>query len=278
MCQFCVEHGEGKRWYLNAKNYAHDLTSDLRRREYMVEFVADFAATRDEAIGWMERLAKAPAMLEKAGKEAMSKRMQSRHFGQPVPIEECAKIFDLCTSITVIPCICRRHEHGGKGDPVCLMITTQPIESVLTESYAGYENGPEAKDFQRLTKDEAMALLARCEEKGLMHSVWTFHTPFTAAICNCDMGSGCMAMKLTKGYGMKLMWRGEFIAQSDAKACTSCGECAKVCPFGAVGEVDHKFAPKTTECWGCGVCRAHCPVTAIRLVERKTVPEAAAIW
>jgi hypothetical protein len=32
MCKYCHEHGEGKKWYLQSKNYAQDLESDLKRR------------------------------------------------------------------------------------------------------------------------------------------------------------------------------------------------------------------------------------------------------
>jgi hypothetical protein len=28
MCEFCMEHGEGLNWYLDAKNYGEDLLSD----------------------------------------------------------------------------------------------------------------------------------------------------------------------------------------------------------------------------------------------------------
>ena len=31
MCEFCLKHGEGKKWYLQAKNYSDDLPADLRR-------------------------------------------------------------------------------------------------------------------------------------------------------------------------------------------------------------------------------------------------------
>jgi len=67
-----------------------------------------------------------------------------------------------------------------------------------------------------------------------MHSVWTFLTPFIGAICNCNVESGCMAMKLTVGYSMPIMWRGESVAQMDAEACISCRQCVDVCPFGAL--------------------------------------------
>jgi len=34
MCQFCTEHGEGKTWYLQMKNYSEDLLhSELSAEE-----------------------------------------------------------------------------------------------------------------------------------------------------------------------------------------------------------------------------------------------------
>lgn len=41
MCEFCHKHGEGKKWYLNARLYAEDLLSDLERRRYIRDFLAD---------------------------------------------------------------------------------------------------------------------------------------------------------------------------------------------------------------------------------------------
>ena len=113
-----------------------------------------------------------------------------------------------------------------------------------------------------------------------MHSIWTFQTPFTAAICNCNLSSGCMAMKLTAGYGIKLMWRGESVAQFDPVACSGCGECERLCPFDAIetspsGGPVHHLAEK---CGGCGICRTGCAQGAITLVDRRTVPAVANLW
>ena len=279
MCQFCVEHGEGKRWYLNAKNYSYDLQSDLRRRRYVVDFVAGFDEARANAIATMELLGRMPRPVERAGKAYASKRMQGHHFGQPVPIEECDQILEIATSITVIPCICRMHAPGQRAEEVCMLVTTQPIEPYLAEGFSDYGVGPDLEDFHRVEKAEAMRLLEDCEEHGLMHSIWTFQTPFAAAICNCNLESGCMAMRLTKGYEMKLMWRGEWIAQADDQACTSCGRCAMACPFDAISKTaGGTFAPRAEDCWGCGVCRAHCSEEALSLVDRRSVPAVAALW
>jgi heterodisulfide reductase subunit A-like polyferredoxin len=124
-----------------------------------------------------------------------------------------------------------------------------------------------------------MALLGECEERGLMHSIWTFQTPFTAAICNCNLASGCMAMKLTAGYGVKIMWRGETVAQLDRLECSGCGECARLCPFGAIDASKPGPAVHDAEkCWGCGICRTGCPNNAITLVDRREVPAVAYLW
>lgn len=281
MCQFCVEHGDGKRWYLEASNYAADLESDLARRDYIIEFVSGFDTMRARAIGGMEFLGMLPGPIERTGKRYLSRRMQKIHYGQPVPIEECAEIFDIATSIVKIPCICRTFA-GQKPEAVCILVTTQPIEPLLAEGFKDYVDGPDVSSFERLGGDEALSLLRQCEERGLMHSVWTFLTPFVGAICNCNLQSGCMAMKLTVGYSMPLMWRGESVARLDAEACADCGQCASLCPFGALstadGGVTHSVSFAEEKCWGCGICRSACASGALSLVDRRSVPSVASIW
>jgi Pyruvate/2-oxoacid:ferredoxin oxidoreductase delta subunit len=278
MCQFCVEHGEGKRWYLEAQNYALDLNSDLVRREYVVEFISGFEQMRSRAIIAGNIAAKLPGPITRAGKNAVTKHQQKNHFGQPLSIEDCAQVLDLASSITVIPCVCRMHEPGRAADEVCMLVTSSPVNSVLQEGFSDYEAGPDLDDFHTMTKSEALELLRSCEDRGLMHSIWTFKTPFTAAICNCNLASGCMAMKLTAGYDVKVMWRGEDVAVLDAEKCTACGRCAKRCPFDAISSKPGVVTIPAEKCWGCGICRSACAQQAIVLVDRRTVPLVAALW
>ncbi len=279
MCQFCVEHGEGKRWYLAAQNYAFDLESDLKRREYIIGFIQGFEDMRATAITAGNVLEKLPQPLARVGKRAITKHQQKNHFGQPLSLEDSESVFDNATSITAIPCICRMHQRNTVAEEVCLLVTTQPVQSMLAEGFSSYSDGPGLDDFNELTREDAVALLRTCEENGLMHSIWTFQTPFTAAICNCNLASGCMAMKLTAGYDVKVMWRGEDVAVFSAEACSGCRQCVKQCPFGAISANGRgPVTLDTTKCWGCGICRTSCPSAAITLVDRRTVPAVAALW
>jgi len=47
MCEFCMKHGEGKKWYLEAKNYSEDLLSDVRRVKFIREFFKEIPTTAE---------------------------------------------------------------------------------------------------------------------------------------------------------------------------------------------------------------------------------------
>ena len=50
MCQFCVEHGEGKKWYLQAKNYSEELINEERQR-FMTDFFENIERLVRDRIG-----------------------------------------------------------------------------------------------------------------------------------------------------------------------------------------------------------------------------------
>lgn len=279
MCQFCIEHGEGERWYLQAKVYAADLASDLERRGYVVDFIKDFEANRAKIISGLAIADRLPEKTQAVVKRRVQEGFLRNHFGQPVPLEECESIFDITSSITRIPCVCRRAARTS-DDRHCMVVTTRPIDDVLLEGFADYEDGPDLSDFHRISKAEAVEWLVACEEQGLMHSVWTFKTPFIAAICNCDLESGCMAMRISVTHDTPIMWRGEHVAEVDAGVCSGCGECAALCPFGAIadGSRGTPASIRISECWGCGICRSACAPGAITLRDRREIPQVAAVW
>ncbi|MBN1192875.1 MAG: 4Fe-4S binding protein [Coriobacteriia bacterium] len=277
MCEFCTQHGDGKKWYLQAENYAVDLSQDLARREYMIDFVRGFERNMRLSVPLLKALQVAPRQLRTRIDGHFRPRQLADHFGQPVPIEECECIFDIATSITQLPCVCR-HFAGTPERGYCLAVTVAPADDVFGEAFRDYASGPDTSAFQRLGREEAVAVLRRAEAEGLMHSVWTFKTPFIGAICNCNLASGCMAMRTTLEFGHKTMWKGEYVARIDAEWCTGCGACVELCPFAAISldEAGAVAVVDLEKCYGCGICRSACSQSAIVLEDRTSLPGTAA--
>lgn len=59
--------------------------------------------------------------------------------------------------------------------------------------------------------------------------------------------------------------------------CSYCGQCAWVCPTGALYHGDGVLSVEDAACLACGVCVAACPTRALRLVDQdiETTPETA---
>jgi len=279
MCQFCVQHGDGKAWYLQAENYVASLEDDLERREYMIDFVQGFSEKQPGRLRGLRLLDQVPAPLSSLAKKHLTAKQKKNHWGQPVPIEECEQILEFATSVVRLPCVCRTAS-GTPDSGYCLAVTVGPVDGTLKEAFAGYEGGPDTGAFQNLTKEETLEVLRQCEKEGLMHSVWTFGSPMIAAICNCNIESGCMAMATTVTHDLKTMWRGEYVIDFDETACTSCGACERRCPFGALSfdRKEKRLSVDLKACYGCGTCRSACSADALTLIPRAESPTMAKVW
>lgn len=280
MCEFCVTHGEGEKWYLQAKNYSEDLLSDIRRLKFLEHF-ADPEAFNQEVVkmdkGFV-RLKKMPWFIRTLFSRMISRRMKKVHFGQVVPIEEIEQIFDFTNSIVRLACVCRQSTLKTEKR-YCYGISLGPNGGKLVEIFKALEEkftGSIADDrFEVLTKEEALAAFRAHEQEGLCHTVWTFQTPFIGGICNCDR-SDCLAMKSTVTHAVPVMFRAEYVADIDPETCTGCRQCMRLCQFGALG---YSAATKSAVvdqnyCYGCGICRSVCKAKAIRLLDRAVTPVA----
>jgi ferredoxin len=279
MCEFCTKHGDGKKWYLDAKNYSEDLLSDLRRQKMIRDFFQDFPKMVADMYRGFDRLRRAPRWLSALIGKAVTRRYKREHFGQVIPREDVLAILDMCSTIVRVPCICRR-ETVGKDAYYCLGITLSPgslgMARIIPSSFL---SGPDARGIQRLRKDEAARLIDDFEKEGLMHSVWTFRTPFIGGLCNCDLPD-CLAMQATVTNGIKVMFKAEYVAQLEEEKCTGCRACMRMCQFGAMGysATRKRVMISLERCYGCGVCRAACPNAALSLAPRASLPAIANSW
>jgi len=281
MCEFCIQHGEGKKWYLQARNYGEDLLSDLRRRRFITEFFGhpEHLARGSKRLGMLRN---APAFVQRAVRALTTRRMKKWHFGQVVPLEEIGEIFGFVNSIVRVPCICRQVTLGREAR-YCYGVSMGPGGGAFAELLSGLDGsflgGPETSAFEKVSRDEARHAFADHEKEGLCHTVWTFMAPFIGGVCNCDR-SDCMAMKATVSHDVKVMFRAEYVAEVSRDLCTGCRSCMRVCQFGALAysAASKKAFVDQTACYGCGICRSACQQDAIALKPRAEVPVAAGLW
>jgi len=131
---------------------------------------------------------------------------------------------------------------------------------------------------KRLTKEEALDLLIKCEKQGLVHCTLNAQKP--EFICNCDKEHCGIIKGLTKFHRLGGFALSNFRAKIDeSKECTECYRCVDLCPTHAVYpsiEEGGKFVPELKKdlCIGCGVCSTNCSTKRLILekVENK-IPE-----
>jgi ferredoxin len=281
MCEFCLKHGEGKKWYLQAENYSDDLLSDIGRRRFIAEFFSHPEALAKDAAD-LERLDRAPSFIRGIIRRATTRKMKKKHFGQVVPIEEIEQIFGFVNSVVRVACICR-HVTLGEEKRYCYGISLVPDGGMFFDTIGSLDSsflsGPDNLGLESLAKEDALSAFHDHEREGLCHTVWTFKTPFIGGVCNCDR-SDCLAMRSTVTHHMPVMFRAEYVAQSDENECIGCRECMRVCQFGAISysAASERIGIDERCCYGCGICRSVCETGAIRLENRANVPAAAGLW
>jgi len=281
MCEFCLKHGEGQKWYLQANNYSEDLLNDIRRRKMIENFAADGESV-DKSIEKMDKLSTAPKFIQALVRRLVPRRMKKRHYGQVVPIEEVEKIFGFVNSIARVACYCR-HFTVGKEKRYCYGISMGPnggkFGELMRNVDTSFLNGPDSAGVETLTKEQAIASFREHEKEGLCHTVWTFQTPFIGGICNCDRAD-CLAMRCTVTHDVPAMFRAEFIAETDPDKCVGCRQCMKLCQFGAISysASNKKAVIDKLKCYGCGICRAACAKGAICLEPRESDPITVKLW
>ncbi len=271
MCEFCISHGEGKKWYENITNYSRELFLQVSSDEGLKNFLAHFGQSMNETIPkaekWKGRL---PFIYDLLVYPWFTRSQKKSHFGQMVPVEDVEKVLDKVGTAWRLPCICRKIA-TGEEKRYCYAVGMDSTEIL--------KDLPDFRDFDRITPEVAKNEIRELDTNGMTHSVWTFQTPFIGAVCNCD--HDCMAYRVEyRSQLAKVMWKGEYVAAIDMDHCNGCNLCRKQCMFEAVdySREQHRCTIDARKCYGCGVCRAACPSDAITLRTRDSVQQAADSW
>jgi NAD-dependent dihydropyrimidine dehydrogenase PreA subunit len=274
MCEFCTEHGEGKKWYLQMRNYSREL---LHAQLSASQARGTGAATRLE---WTNRFWQTFIMPAITGVPAPTRTFAAEsaeddkveHFGQVLPLEDVERVLGMVDSITRMPCGCRFASTGLTDKRYCF--------GLALDQWAALGRFPDsASSLEVLGREEAGRIIRGYDEEGLYHSIWTGVTPYVIGICNCDRDCGAY-----RGYvadpGGQSFFRAEYVGAVDWDLCIGCKDCVSQCQFGALhySSALGRVAIEPKQCFGCGVCRAACPSEAIALIPRETEPAAANLW
>jgi len=140
MCEFCLKHGEGEKWYLQARNYSEDMLSDIRRLKFLEKFADPESLEREFAKmnRGIDRLRKAPWFIRNMISRLITGKMKKIHFGQVVPIEDIERIFEFTNSIVRVACVCRQSTLG-KEKRYCYGISMGPNGGKLFEIFRALE-------------------------------------------------------------------------------------------------------------------------------------------
>jgi ferredoxin len=250
------------------ENYSKELLNQNQRRKYAVEFINEFDKRVPKSIKQLDKIRKTSLM--KLAKPILTHAQKEDHYGQVVPMEDVEKIFDMVQGAVRLPCVCRRVTTGNMNARYCYGLTMdKELMDSLDDSFS----------LETLSKEEALDSIRKLDKEGLVHSVWTFKTPFIGGLCNCDQD--CMAYRITharKDY--PVMFRAEWVAAVSLETCNGCRLCMRQCQYGAIrySSNDKKVVIDPTACYGCGVCRASCNKDAIILHPREIVVGAAGVW
>ncbi len=180
-----------------------------------------------------------------------------------LPTQKIKELIEKYDDISVGNCYCRQHNEF-LGNP-CKQIELTPSCFTLGKSAKHTSN----HGFSKLvSKEEALKILKKCEETGLVHKAYHLHGDTSkeeVAVCNC---CSCCCLTARECLIFPVANETYYLASIDDVLCIGCGTCVEKCYNKAMELNDDNKAERIEEfCVGCGVCAYFCPENAISLIE-----------
>jgi ferredoxin len=172
---------------------------------------------------------------------------------QILAYDDVMKLVENAKTLSVTKCSCRVID-GACGKPLEVCMQVDRAAEYSLERGTG----------RAVSRSEAVEILKRCEEEGLVH-VADNRQVVGHVICNCCKDC-CLNWSVMAGP-KKWVAPSRFKAIADPDLCTGCETCPERCFFDAIAVNDGLAVVNAEKCMGCGVCTVSCPTGALRLKE-----------
>nr|MBP7323945.1 4Fe-4S binding protein [Deltaproteobacteria bacterium] len=166
------------------------------------------------------------------------------------------------TKIAVVHCPCRQRARlvGGNACTHTLenCIKFNRMAEFVIERGLGRE----------ITTEEALEIIRKSEEEGLIHFVDNCQEDIqhNCNCCSCCCWNVAPIKKrlVPRDYIMATY----YLRTTDEDACVGCGQCAEDCPMEIITMEGDLPVIDESICIGCGVCLLHCPTDAAKLKKK----------
>ena len=179
-----------------------------------------------------------------------------------LPYEQVSAIIESSKSFAVNDCVCRKEKEllGKRCDkPMEACLALAPIPDY-------FKNTPPL-NIRPITKEEALEIIKKSEEAGLVHMTSNIAGGHIY-ICNC-CGCCCGVLGTITKFGISNGVNSSYYAVINEEECVSCGVCAdERCQVNAIIDNDDVYNIEKEKCIGCGLCISTCPSEAISLVRK----------
>ena len=144
------------------------------------------------------------------------------------PYEKLSYYLDKYDTFSVSPCSCRSSRTSiGDG---CGHLD----EEMCIQMGKGAEHYIRTGRARQITREEALEIIHRAEENGLMHDIPNIEElGDSSAICNC-CSCACFGLRAGLMFGARDAIRSNFVAEIDEAKCVACAQCVETCPGNAL--------------------------------------------
>jgi len=176
-------------------------------------------------------------------------------------LSEAKAILSKARRIVVGDCPCRSEHHRCDA----------PIDVCLTLDNEADRSMKRGEKNREVTLDEALSILKRSHEAGLVHMAYVAKGADRPKIlCSCCACCCNTLRPMVEKDTFELILSSKKVAEDNNEKCTACGVCVQRCVFGARKLQNGVLVYHPSRCMGCGVCVSTCPTGTISMAPRQT--------